>query len=113
MQAAVPTTQTLEPWEHLVQFYEADPAAWAKSVGRFLADGPKRGEAVLVIATPEHQSAISKQINILGCHPGQVAFRDAAGALARFMVAAEPDWARFNGFFPPPSVGDSVLMARW
>ena len=67
MQAASKRAQTIEPPEHLVQFYEADPAAWAKSVGRFLADGLKQGEAVLVIATPEHKKAIVRQLNALGC----------------------------------------------
>ncbi len=68
MQAASQRSQTTEPSQHLVQFYEADPAAWVKSVGRYLADGLKLGEAVLVIATPEHTTAIVRQLNALaGC----------------------------------------------
>ena len=47
--------QTTAPLVHLVQFYDADPEAWAKSVGRYLAEGLKQGEAALVIATPEHR----------------------------------------------------------
>src|SRR5277367_3177801 len=103
MQAASQRAQTIEPSEHLVQFYEADPAAWAKSVGRFLTDGLKQGEAVLVIATPEHKKAIVRQLNALGCsdpsfpeHGGRLAFLDAAATLTRFMVAGEPDWHQFE-----------------
>ncbi len=85
MQAVSLSAQGIEPSEHLVQFYEADPAAWAKGVGRYLADGLKQGEAVLVIATPEHKRAIVRQLNALGCcdpgfpeHHGRLAFLDAA-----------------------------------
>jgi PAS domain S-box-containing protein len=103
MQAVSQSAQTTEPSEHLVQFYDADPAAWAKSVGRYLAEGLRRGEAVLVVATPKHKRAIIRQLNILGYNPesavyqGQVAFRDAAATLAQFMVAGEPNWDRFQG----------------
>jgi PAS domain S-box-containing protein len=103
MQAASQRSQTIEPSEHLVQFYEADPAAWAKSVGRYLAEGLKRGEAVLVIATPEHKKAIVRQLNALGCcdpgfpeHHVRLAFLDAALTLSRFMVAGEPDYDQFQ-----------------
>jgi PAS domain S-box-containing protein len=102
MQAASHPAQTAEPFEHLVQFYEADPSSWAKSVGRYLADGLERGEAVLVIATPEHKKAIVRQLNVLGCDPdskahrSRLAFCDAAETLAKFMVAGEPDWDLFQ-----------------
>ena len=102
MQAVSRNAQPTEPSEHLVQFYDADQAAWAKSVGRYLADGLKRGEAVLVIAKPEHRKTIVRQLNILGCdldseHYGaRVAFCDAAQTLAKFMVAGEPDWDQFQ-----------------
>ncbi|MGA2877405.1 MAG: ATP-binding protein [Bryobacteraceae bacterium] len=45
MQAASKRAETIEPSQHLVQFYEADPAAWAKGADRYLADGLKQGEA--------------------------------------------------------------------
>jgi PAS domain S-box-containing protein len=102
MQAVSQLAQTAEPSEHLVQFYDADRAAWAKSVGRYLAEGLTRGEAVLIIATPEHNKAITRQLNILGCDPdsnayrGRLAFCDAAQTLAKFMLAGEPDWDRFQ-----------------
>jgi hypothetical protein len=103
MEVASPVLQVAEPSEHLVQFYEADPAAWAKSVGRYLSDGLKQGEAVLVVATPEHKKAILRQLSVLGCcdadfpeHHGRLAFLDAAAMLSQFMVAGEPDWNQFQ-----------------
>jgi PAS domain S-box-containing protein len=102
MQAVSKIAQVTEPSQHLVQFYDADHAAWAKSVGRFLSDGLKCGEAALVIATPEHKKAISRQLHFLGCDPasaesgGRLAFRDAAQTLAKFMLAGEPDWELFQ-----------------
>jgi len=102
MQAAVKTTETIEPSQHLVQFYEADPVAWAKSVGRYLAEGLQRGEAVLVIATPQHSKVITRHLQASGCNPDspkyqdRVTFLDAASTLACFMVAGKPDWDRFQ-----------------
>jgi PAS domain S-box-containing protein len=102
VQAASQRAQTTEASEHLVQFYDADPAAWASSVGRYLSDGLKQGEAVLVIATPEHRNVLARKLNGLGCDPesaqrdGLLAFRDAAQTLARFLVAGEPDWDQFQ-----------------
>ncbi len=129
MQAASQRAQTTEPSEHLVQFYEADPAAWAKSVGRYLADGLKRGEAVLVIATPEHQESYRPAAQRFRPRRGICRVPRPAGisampraTLAQFMVAGEPDWDRFqvtvgrrnaSGFVPLPSAGLFALMARW
>jgi PAS domain S-box-containing protein len=102
MHAVSQRAQSTEPSEHLVQFYDADPAAWAKSVGRYLAEGLKRGEAALVIAIPEHKKAIVRQLNALGCDPasadglGRLTFRDAEETLAKFTVAGEPDWIQFQ-----------------
>jgi PAS domain S-box-containing protein len=102
MQAASQRAQTTDSSQHLVQFYDADHAAWSKSVGRFLTDGLELGEAVLVIATPEHRGTIANQLSILGCdadesaHRGRVAFCDAAQTLAKFMPGQEPDWHQFQ-----------------
>jgi PAS domain S-box-containing protein len=117
MQAAAKIAQTAEPSQHLVQFYDADPAAWAKSVARYLSDGLKQGEAALVIATPEHKKTIARQLHVLGCDAasieseGRLAFRDAAQTLAKFMLGGEPDWDRFQR-----SVGgeiEKLLSSSW
>ena len=71
--------------------------------GRYLADGLKQGDAVLVIATPEHKKAIVKAAQCVECwdrasaeYIGRLAFLDAAATLAEFMVAGEPDWQGFQ-----------------
>jgi PAS domain S-box-containing protein len=113
MQAATRRAQNIEPPEytqasqHLVQFYDADPGAWAKSVGAYVREGLKQGEAVLIIATPEHKRTISRQLK--GDYNGRLAFRDAGQTLAKFMVAGLPDWERFY-----QTVGGEIeqLLAR-
>jgi PAS domain S-box-containing protein len=102
MQAVSKSAQVTDLSQHLVQFYDADHAAWAKSVGRFLSDGLTCGEAVLVIATSEHRQAIARQLQILGLHPaalessGRLSFLDAGDTLSKFMLAGEPDWDQFR-----------------
>jgi PAS domain S-box-containing protein len=113
MQAATRRAQKTEPPEHSeasrhqVQFYDADPGAWANSVGAYVSEGLKQGEAVLIIATPEHRRTISRQLK--GDYTGRLAFRDAAQTLAKFMVAGLPDWERFY-----QTVGGEIdrLLAR-
>lgn len=88
--------------QHFVQFYDADHAAWAKSVGRFLSDGLANREAILVIATPDHQAALVRELRAFGCdsesdvYRDRVRFLDAAKTLMNFMVAGLPDWLRFE-----------------
>lgn len=102
MQALSQTVRSTAPIQHLVQFYNADPAAWAKTVGRYLADGLRSGEAVLVIATPEHRKTIARQLASIGCDPEspkyavRVVFLDAGYTLAKFTVAGKPDRERFR-----------------
>jgi hypothetical protein len=102
----------MSPWEkllerphargHFVQVYEADEAALTKNVGRYLWEGLRRGDGVLVIATPEHQDLFSKHLDRLGADLAdllssqQLIFWDAHQTLAQFMVAGQPDWQRFE-----------------
>ena len=102
MPAASKTAQTIEPSQHYVQFYGADQAAWAKSAGRYLAEGLASGESVLVVATPEHKEALVRELGFQNCDPagaeanGRLEFCDATETLARLMVAGAPDWDRFE-----------------
>lgn len=107
------TAQSTDTLQHFVQFYDADPAAWARSVGRYVIEGLDAGESVLVIATREHREAISRQLCVLGCSPdatkyfGRLRFCDAEHTLSKFMEAGEPDWDRFQR-----SVGCEIQRAR-
>jgi hypothetical protein len=102
----------MSPWEkllerphsrgHFVQLYEADEVALTESVGFYLWEGLRRGEGVLVIATPEHQELFARQLNHLGADLAgligsrQLVFWDAQETLNQFMVAGQPEWQLFE-----------------
>jgi signal transduction histidine kinase len=89
-----------DPARHIVQFYE-DDRLLADAVGEFLAAGMAAGEAMVVIATPEHASIIEEGLRGRGVDApackaaGRLQTIDAAGALEQFMIGEEPDWGRF------------------
>lgn len=93
--------QRAEPAEHLVQLYGADDQLLTGNVTRYLLEGLKRGDGLLVIATPGHREAIVRQLG--DEHAGteaavrgrQLVLLDAAETLARFMVDGQPDWELF------------------
>ena len=101
-------TQFSSPWEkllrrpvpngHLVQIYQPGDAALARNVGRYLSEGMKRGDGLLVIPTEENWQAISREMERLGSEvelalqTRQLVVLDAHDALARFMRARQPDW---------------------
>ena len=79
-----------EPQAHFVQLYGADEPALAKNVGRYLREGLKRGDGLLVIATSAHAKLLYQEINGLGV------FVDAEETLARIMVRGQPEWGFFE-----------------
>jgi len=85
-----------EPHSHLVQLYGSDEAGLAKNVGRYLVDGLKRGDGLLVIATQTHRAAFYREINYLGSNPDAIVFLDAQETLDKFMVSGQPDWRLFE-----------------
>jgi hypothetical protein len=107
--------QRAEPPEHLVQLYGEDDQLLVGHVVGYLLEGLKRGDGLLVIATPPHREAIVRQLGeehagteaALG--GGRLVLLDASETLDRFMVDGEPDWARFE-----ETVGSlcEVLRAR-
>jgi hypothetical protein len=88
--------------KHLLQFYQADERALATNVARYLHDGLKNGDGLLVIASAEHRLAFLERLEELGAGPaqavpdGQLVLWDAEQTLAQFMVDGQPDWARFE-----------------
>jgi hypothetical protein len=102
----------MSPWEkvlerppsggHFVQLYEADEGALTNNVGHYLWEGLRRGEGVLVIATPEHRDLFSEYLTGCGANvPDLLASRqfvvwDARQTLAQFMIDGQPDWERFE-----------------
>ncbi len=85
---------------HLVQFYDADPAALVTNVATFISEGLNAGDSIVVIASPEHSDAF---LAALGSKRDQRDVRarrlvvlDAAATLEQFMVDGRPSWGRFD-----------------
>lgn len=87
---------------HFVQLYAADDTALVKNAGRYLWEGLRRGEGILVIATAEHQQSFSRHLTTLGADiqqsvaDGQLVFLDAHQTLTSFMRGGQPDWIEFE-----------------
>jgi hypothetical protein len=103
----------MSPWErliekphargHFVQLCEPDDkVSLVRNVGLYVSEGLKRGEGVLLIATAENRDTFVRELGRLGVdtrsakeHKRLVCV-DAQQALARFMVAGQPVWDRFE-----------------
>jgi len=82
------------PDGHLVQVYQEDAdAALIANVGRYLREGLRNGEALMVVANRRHREAFQKEI---GSDAGRATFIDSGEMLARLMTRGQPDWARFE-----------------
>ena len=96
-----------EAEEHLVQLYGNDDQLLVRNVCRFLAAGARRGDGLLVVATPEHRLAIERS---LGDEvSARLALLDARTTLDRIMVDGEPDAGCFTRVIGPAL---RVLRAR-
>ena len=90
-----------EPPEHLVQLYGRDDQLLTGNVTRYLLEGLKRGDGLLVIATPEHRAAIVRQVGEedagteAAIRGDRLVLLDARETLDRFMVDGAPDWDLF------------------
>jgi DcmR-like sensory protein len=90
-----------EPEEHFVQLYGKDDRLLARNVSRYLREGLRRGDGLLVIATVEHRGSFVRQLNEEPAYAravleGRLVFLDAEATLNRFMVDGEPDQERFE-----------------
>jgi PAS domain S-box-containing protein len=96
---------------HAVQFYDSE-AYLASVVSEFLAEGVKANQPVVVVATPSHRRAFTKQLRDFGVNVGalrraeQLHFLDARQTLAKFMVDGEPDSGRFTA-----TIGNVIVRA--
>ena len=50
------------PGEHVVQLYGEDDQLLARNVSRYLAEGLRRGDGLVVIGTPEHTEAVARHL---------------------------------------------------
>jgi MEDS: MEthanogen/methylotroph, DcmR Sensory domain len=93
-----------EPGEHVVQLYGDDDGLLNRNVGRYLAEGLRREDGIVVIATPEHIHAIAKHLVEEGSKgafdaaraAGRLVMLDAECTLARLLLDGRPDAIRFR-----------------
>lgn len=92
----------LEPEEHVVQLYGDDDLLLTQNVGRFLAEGLRRGDGLLVIANAQHRGTLARHLQqergySKAVLEGRLVYLDAEMTLARFMVNGSPDPELFEG----------------
>jgi DcmR-like sensory protein len=86
---------------HIVQLY-VEHEFLARAVGQFVRDGLRRGEGVVLIATPLHRWVVSRRLESLGLDAqsfqrrGQLLMWDAEETLAGFMGHGVPDRRAFR-----------------
>jgi MEDS: MEthanogen/methylotroph, DcmR Sensory domain len=98
--------------EHVVQLYGADDRLLTRNVGRFLSEGLKRGDGLLVIATPEHRTTLARHLREVPAYSkavleGRLVFLDAEVTLGRLMLNGAPDPELFRSL-----VGEALNGVR-
>ena len=89
-----------EVGDHVVQLYGEDDQLLAKNVSRYLAEGLRWLDGLVVIATPEHTRAIARHLaeesagaTLQAEREGRLVFLDARATLDRVLVDGQPDRA--------------------
>lgn len=99
-----PRTHVLDnpaPKAHFVQLYGKDDRLLVANVTRYLSEGLRRGDGLLVISTSEHRGSFVRHLRTEAAYPkavleGRLVFHDAQATLNRFMVDGQPDQERFE-----------------
>lgn len=87
--------------DHFVQVYK-DEAFLFEAVAEYAGTGLRRGEGVVIVATPSHRAAIVQELEANGLaaadtlERGQLLFLDADKTLARFTPGGMPEWQSFR-----------------
>jgi PAS domain S-box-containing protein len=109
--------------DHIVRFYEKDDFLLGE-VSAFLSEGLQAGQAVIVIATPQHRADLEQRLHtVLGRARVRYTALDAATMLSKFMVNDWPEERRFeevlgnvirqegrNGLRPVRAFGEMVAL---
>src|SRR4051812_48179286 len=101
-----------QPEEHFVQLYGKDDGLLTRNVSRFLVDGLRRGDGLLVIATAEHRGTLVRHLTAERAYTravleGRLVFLDAETTLDRFLVDGQPDESRFESI-----IGEALRGVR-
>lgn len=102
----------MSPWDrvlerpqargHFVQLYDSESTALIRNVTRYLCEGVKSGDSMLVIATPEHWELFCRAIELKGFDPAsclrerRIVFQDAGETLSALLVGGQPAWDPFE-----------------
>jgi DcmR-like sensory protein len=87
--------------DHFVQVYK-DEAFLVEAVAEYAETGLRRGDGVVIIATPSHRAAFLRQLEGGGVaaeeavQRGQLLLLDADETLARFAPGGMPEWQSFR-----------------
>jgi hypothetical protein len=98
--------------DHFAQVYR-DERFLCEAVAEYAGTGLRRGEGVILIATPAHRAAFMRQLEFDGipaaddARSGQLVLLDAEETLERFMSGGMPDWQAFHGL-----IGDAIAKLR-
>jgi hypothetical protein len=103
-----------ESGDHVVQLYGEDDQLLARNVSRYLAEGIRRLDGLVVITTPEHTQAIARHLAEEGAsatleakREGRLVLLDARTTLDRILADGQPDWALFDSV-----VGEAMREVR-
>jgi len=85
------------PHDHFVQLYQGLDAL-VDTVAEYVDTGLRRGEAAVIIATPEHREAFLARLDAAeqGAEQGRLRVLDAEQTLAAFMANGMPQWNAFR-----------------
>ncbi|MFL5460997.1 MAG: MEDS domain-containing protein, partial [Gemmatimonadales bacterium] len=102
----------IESEEHVVQLYGSDDRLLTQNVGRYLSEGLKRGDGILVIATLQHRSTLRRHLTEDPSYSravleGRLVFLDAEATLGRLMRGGIPDPLLFHAL-----VGETLTGVR-
>ena len=98
--------------DHFVQLY-SDQAFLCEAVAEYAGTGLRRGEGVMIVATPAHRTAFLRELEAQGLPTraaekrGQLVLLDADETLARFTAGGMPDWQSFHAL-----VGGTIANVR-
>jgi hypothetical protein len=93
----------IAPCEHLVQIYPGD-TVFLDALESFVSAGFEKGEAIVLIATPEHLDALQRRLRARGFDLDAARERalyitlDADESLQKFMIRGWPDESLFQHF---------------
>jgi DcmR-like sensory protein len=89
--------------DHIVQLYQ-DVEFLCDTVADYVGTGLRRGEAAIIIATPEHRARFLEKLEPAD---GQLKLLDAEETLERFMASGIPEWKSFHEI-----VGGAIAQLR-